>query len=317
VKVLVFGAGGIGSVMGGFLARTGHDVSLIGRSWHLDVIAKQGLTITGIWGDYRMKAFDLYRSAEELKKKNAEYDLILLSVKSYDTARAMDDVLPLMTERTTLISFQNGLGNIETVLEKGVKPEDYLVGRVIFGVDLSPGIAKITVNADDVRIGALPGIKPKLGDFKAAQLFNAAKVPTQAVPDILTYVWSKVIYNCALNGICSLHQMPYGDILKNDETKALMEEVVKECYAVGLKKGIALNPLSADDFIVLLKNKLIPSTASHTPSMMQDLKRGRRTEIAALNGAIRRFGEELGIPTPANKAVEEGVLARESAGTSV
>ncbi len=309
MNILVFGAGGIGSVLGGFLARMGHDVSLVGRDWHLDAVRKQGLVITGIWGDYRIKAFQCYRSVSELPKK--DFDLVLLTVKSYDTAKAMDEVLPFLGEKTTLISFQNGLGNIEIILEKGVKPENYLVGRVIFGVDLEPGIVKVTVSADDVRIGELPGVETRLGAFQAARILSLAKVPAQPVPNILTYIWSKVIYNCALNGICSLHEMPYGKILEFEDTRKAMERVVEECYAVGSKKGIKLDPPGYHDFIQLLKEKLIPSTAAHYPSMLQDLKRGKRTEIGALNGAIRRFGEELGISTPENKRIQEAVLARE------
>ncbi len=312
MNILVFGAGGIGSVLGGFLTRMGHDVTLVGRPWHLNVVRKQGLVITGIWGDYRIKAFQCYNAASEVPKK--DFGLVLLTVKSYDTAKAMDEILPFLGENTTLISFQNGLGNIETILEKGVKPENYLVGRIIFGVELEPGVAKVTVNADDVRIGALPGIETRLGAFQAARLFSSAKIPTEPVPNILTYIWSKVIYNCALNGICSLHEMPYGKILESRETSEAMERVVEECYAVGLKKGIKLDPPGGPNaFITLLKEKLIPSTAAHTPSMLQDLKRGRKTEIGALNGAIRRFGEELNIPTPENKRIEEAILAKERA----
>jgi 2-dehydropantoate 2-reductase len=311
VNILVFGAGGIGSVLGAFLARTGHNISLLGRAWHIDAVRRNGLSITGLWGDYRMKAFDLFTDIEEVKK-NPSFDLVLLTVKSHDTAAAMDALAPLLGEKTMLMSFQNGLGNIETILEKGAKPENYLVGRVIFGVELEPGLAKVTVNADDVRIGALPGIETRLGAFQAAQLFNTAKVPAQAVPNILTYVWSKVIYNCALNGLCSLHEMPYGKILENDLTREQMERVVRECYAVGLKKRIALDPPYAEDYVALLKEKLIPSTAAHFPSMLQDLRRGKKTEIAALNGAIRRLGEQFSIPTPENKRIEEAILTKEA-----
>ena len=310
MNILVFGAGGIGSVLGGFLTRMGHDVSLVGRDWHLDVVRKQGLIITGIWGDYRIKAFQCYRSASEIPKNN--FDLVLLTVKSYDTAKAMDELLPFLGEKTTILSFQNGFGNIETILEKGARPENYLVGRVIFGVELEPGVAKVTVSADDVRIGGLPGIETTLSAFQAARIFSMAKIPAQPVPNILAYVWSKAIYNCALNGICSLNEMPYGKILESDQTRKAMERVVQECYAVGLKKGITLDPPNHDDFITLLKEKLIPSTAAHYPSMFQDLKRGRRTEMAALNGAIRRFGEELGIPTPENKRIEEDILDKQA-----
>jgi len=311
MKILIFGAGGVGSVVGGFLARTGHDVSLLGRAWHLDAIEKQGLVITGIWGDYRIKALELYRDVADVRKKDPSFDLIILTVKSYDTEKAAKELLPLMLEKTMLLALQNGLGNIETILQAGVRSENFLAGRVIFGVDLSPGVAKVTVNADSVRIGELPRhqsvggqagvVETKASAFQIARAFAAAKIPAEPVPDILTYIWAKVIYNCALNAICSLREMPYGKVLENAETRAQMERVVRECYAVGLAKRVALDPSNVEAFMDLLVQKLIPSTAAHFPSMFQDLKRGKRTDIDALNGAISRYAKELGIPAPENE----------------
>ena len=152
MKILVFGAGGIGSVIGGFLARLGHDVTLLGRAWHLDAIKKNGLEITGIWGNYRIKAFELFTDIHSLQKSNPDFDLILLTVKSFDTEVAVEQLLPLIKEKTTLLSLQNGLGNMETILEK-INSDQLLLGRVIFGVETSPGAVEVTVIADDVAAG--------------------------------------------------------------------------------------------------------------------------------------------------------------------
>ena len=309
VKILIFGAGGVGSVFGGFLARMGHEVSLLGRPWHLDAIRKDGLLITGIWGDYRTKAFDLYTGIDEIRKKDIPFDLIILTVKSFDTETAAKELAPLMHERTTLVSFQNGLGNIETILTK-VKQGQFLIGRVIFGVETSPGVAKITVTADATAIGALSGARPKISAEDLAHLLSLCKIEAKAVPNILTYIWAKVVYNCALNGICALREIPYGKILENDETKEAMKAIVRECYAVAQKKGVAMEPATADAYIELLIKTLIPRTASHFPSMLQDLKKGKRTEINALNGAIAKLGDELGIPTPANHAISNLVTSK-------
>ncbi len=308
MKILIFGAGGVGSVVGAFLARTGHSVSLLGRPWHLDVVAKQGLSITGIWGDYRMKAFDLYTDVGEVQKKDIPWDLIVLTVKSFDTEKAIQDIIPLLKEHTMLLSLQNGLGNIEKILAGGVKSESFIAGRLIFGVETTPGIAKVTVNADSVRVGALPGVTTRLSPFQMAQILNTAKIPTEAVPDILTYVWAKVIYNCALNPICTVHEMPYGKILENEKAWQAMDRIIDECYAVGSKKGIGLSPKTADEFKQLMRKKLIPVTAAHHPSMLQDIRRGKRTDIDALNGAIMRYGLELGIPTPENTTWTNQIL---------
>ncbi len=302
MKILIFGAGGVGSVVGGFLARTGHEVSLLGRPWHLDVIRKNGLSISGIWGDYRMKAFDLYTDVSQISQEEPPFDLIILTVKAFDTRRAVEQLFPLMKENTMLLSLQNGLGNIETVLEK-VPPSQFLAGRLIFGVDTLPGAVCVTVAADPVYIGPMPGSVPKLNAPRMAATLNSAKIPAESVTDIFPYIWSKVIYNCALNPICTIHGMPYGKILENDQTRSQMEAIVRECYAVGLKKGIALAPKTAEEYIDILTHKLIPKTALHFPSMLQDVRRGKKTEIQSLNGAIVRLGAELGVPTPVNESV--------------
>jgi 2-dehydropantoate 2-reductase len=284
-------------------------VSLLGRPWHLDAIQKNGLMISGIWGEYRMKAFDLYRNVEEIQKAGAQFDLIILTVKSYDTEEAAPAVARLMSPETMLLTFQNGLGNIETIL-RHIKPEQFLVGRVIFGAEISPGHAKVTVSADSLSIGALPGVEPKVVPERIAGVFTNSKMPAKAVSDIIAEIWAKVIYNCALNGLCALHEMPYGKILENPETSAAMEAVVHECYAVALKKGVKLEPATADAYLSLLKSSLIPKTAAHYPSLLQDIQKGKRVDIDALNGAIVRMGEELGIPTPVNRTILEQILEK-------
>lgn len=307
MKILVFGAGGIGSVIGGFLARTGHDVSLLGRSWHMDAVRQKGLRITGLWGDYHIKALETYGSLARLAGK--EFDLIFLTVKAFDTEKAVEELKTLMHPKTTLVSFQNGLGNIETVL-RSIPSEQFIPGRVIFGVEINPGEVKITVNADDVILGALPGSIPNKNPITIAKMLSDAKVPARAVTNILTHIWSKVIYNCALNGICTVEGIPYGKILENERTRSVMEEVVRECYAVAQKKGVVLEPSAPSEYIEWLIKKLIPSTASHYPSMLQDLKKGKRIDIDSLNGAICQLGFELQVSTPANTEVVNGVSTK-------
>lgn len=312
MNILVFGAGGVGSVVGGFLARMGHDVSLVGRAWHLDAVDRKGLKITGIWGDYHVKALETFRSLAEIpaERKNA-FDLIFLTVKAYDTAASIAELAPLVGPKTTLVSLQNGLGNVEAILEK-IPAERYLAGRLIFGVELEPGVAKVTVNADDVQIGAPTGVTPNRSAVEVAHVLGSAKIPARATDRILTVIWSKVIYNCALNPICALREMPYGKILESPDTRAQMEAVVRECYAVGRAKKIALEPPTADAYIKLLTEKLIPPTAAHLPSMLQDLRRGKRTDIDTLNGAISRYGREEGVPTPENDRLTAAILAAQT-----
>jgi 2-dehydropantoate 2-reductase len=101
--------------------------------------------------------------------------------------------------------------------------------------------------------------------------------------------------------------MPYGKILEREGTRRAMEAIVRECYAVGAARGVALEPPTADGYLELLTGALVPKTASHFPSMLQDLKRGKRTEIEALNGAIARSGRELGVSALQNQKVAEAI----------
>ena len=188
MKILIFGAGGVGSVIGGFLARLGHDVTLLGRPWHLDVIKKNGLTITGVCGDYRIKAFELFTDAEELKKSDIDFELILLTVKSKSTQEALEAVVPLMKQNTTLLSLQDDVENVEIILKK-VSAEQFLVGCPAFAAETTPGTVKILRFEGEMLIGPVPGAKLKnLSAEMTAHLFTSAKLPSKAVLSILPYI---------------------------------------------------------------------------------------------------------------------------------
>jgi len=111
MKILIMGAGAIGSVFGGFLAKNGHDVSFIGREQYIQAITKDGLRISGIWGEHLVQNIKCFTSVKEISAAN--FDLVLLSTKSFDTEETVKQVLPLISPETMIVSLQNGLGNIE------------------------------------------------------------------------------------------------------------------------------------------------------------------------------------------------------------
>src|SRR4030095_8237989 len=112
MRVLIAGAGALGSVFGGFLRKAGLDVTLLGRAVHLDAIAERGLSIDGIWGCHHVDGFAIATDAAAL---NGSFDAILLPVKSYDTGTIATGVAPLLAADGVVISLQNGLGNVETL----------------------------------------------------------------------------------------------------------------------------------------------------------------------------------------------------------
>ncbi len=320
MRVLVFGAGAIGSVLGGFLAEAGHDVTLLGRPWHLEVIRREGLRITGLWGDHHLPAgaclwqagrhrLSTAASVEELPAATA-FDWILLCVKAHQTAEAANSLPRALGPQTLLCACQNGLGNYETLI-RTVDPDRVALGRVIFGVELSPGAARVTVCADDMVLGAPARGFPRERLSALAEALRFSGIPCRTTESIWPVLWAKVLYNCALNGLSTVLEVPYGALLAQPGASRLMPVILEEAYRVAAAHEVRLEPASASAYLERLRATLIPATASHLPSMLQDLRRGKPTEIEAMNGAIVRLAGQVNLPAPANALVTRLVHAKE------
>ena len=313
MKILIYGAGSIGCVFGGFLSKAGEEVVLLGRPAQMEAIKAKGLQIEGIWGAHQIKDLLAYSNSEHLKEDHAgTFDLILLTVKSYDTVAALADIVNIINNKTIVLSLQNGLGNIEAV-SKALGQEQTLGGRVIFGAETAvPGAVKVTVSADDVVIGKISPNTSLEKVEEIASLFSFAGIKTRTTPEIDKFIWGKVIYNCALNGLASLLNINYGQLLDSEHTKDIMRRIVGEVYLIAQKKGIALEPATKEEYIKTLFNRLIPLTSSHRPSMLQDIEKGKKTEIDALNGAIIRMGKDASISAPTNQLITELIKYKET-----
>jgi 2-dehydropantoate 2-reductase len=306
MRVLVFGAGAIGSVLGGLLAERGHAVTLLGRPWHLDAVRRHGLVIDGLWGTHRVSGCVLATEPPALDHT----DWVLVCVKSHDTRAAAAALAGRLGPGTLVCAFQNGLGNYEC-LTAALPREQVALGRVIFGAEIVPGRVTVTVCADDVLIGAPDPAVPAQRLGALAQALREAGVPARTHPAILTALWAKVLYNCALNGLSMLLEVSYGGLPQHLLARRLMGGIIAEAYQVAGAHGMRLEPSSAAAYQELLFTRLIPDTAAHQASMLQDLRRGKPTEIEALNGALVRLGHAKGVPTPANALITRLVHQKE------
>ncbi len=304
--IAIMGAGAIGSVIGGMVARNGHRVTLVGRRAHMDEIARNGLRIGGIWGEHTV------HNLNAVTEPPAEHqDIVFLTVKSFDTAKAARVALPMVGTNTVVISVQNGLGNIETLVEI-VGREKTVGGMAIFGAVIpEPGRVKVTVIASETLIGEIDGsITPRVQAIES--MLDSSGIPAKTSENIMRDIWHKVLYNIALNPLSAIFQVTYGEVADNPHTRWLAEQMIAEAVQVARASGQSLGINSPEEYLNILWKQKLPPTRDHISSMLQDIMHGKKTEIDYINGAIIKLGAKYGIETPYNNAVVRLVKAREA-----
>ena len=305
-RVLIAGAGAVGSVVGGLLAAAGSAVTLLGRRAHVDAVRARGLALDGLFGVHRVTGLQCATAATEL---DDPFGAIFLTVKTYDADAMLDEVRPLLAGDGVLICMQNGLGTLERAI--GALGRARVLGaRVIFGAELpTPGRATVTVCADPVLIGALePEVQARAVAW--ARVLSDAGIPAESTTGIVADLWAKVFYNAALNPLGALLDLPYGALAEDADARAVMDLAIDEAFAVARTAGIALRWPNAEAYRGEFYGRLVPATARHRSSMLQDLARGRPTEIDAINGYVAARGNALGVATPTNTTLTRLIRAR-------
>jgi 2-dehydropantoate 2-reductase len=310
MKVLVVGLGAVGTVVSCFLKEHGNRVAGLDLPLVTETISRQGVRVTGIWGDHAAQLDELATSAEQIRDR--DFDLIIVTVKSFDTEQVLAQIAGLAGGDTYVFLAQNGYGNYEAAA-RSVPEEKIILGRVIFGAEtLGPGSSAVTVSADDLVLGSPKNLIDHRILEEFAMMIDRSGIPAQASERVMEYVWGKIIYNLALNSLGAILEVNYGTLAKLEDSRALMNSMIRETFAVLQAIGQQTLWPDADAFIQDFYNRLVPSTAAHHASMLQDIRRGRKTEIDALNGAIVNLGRQYGIATPVNQVVAALVRAKEN-----
>lgn len=313
-RILIAGAGAIGSIVGAMLRRAGHELTLLGRENHIDAIARDGLRISGIFGDHLMKGFDL---ATDPARLEGPFDLILLAVKAYDTASMADRIKHLLAPDGLLVSMQNGVGNLEVLVER-LGASRVIGARVMLGGELrTPGHAHATVFGEPLAFGPSPlanrehcaRLYERASDIAA--MMTAAGLAAEAVPDIAPLLWMKLFYNAALNPLGALLRLNYGALAADPDLRSIMNEVIEEAFAVASALGIPLPYESAEAYRGTFYSKLVPATFNHHPTMLYDLEQRGRTDIMEMNGKVVELAERVALRADTNLLLTRLIRARE------
>lgn len=309
VKVLVFGLGALGTVYSCLLKEQGHQISGFDRMPVLDAIRTNGVRVNGIWGEHVENLDELFSELDELAGKN--FDLVILTVKSYETEEVAQQLARVISSDTYVFLAQNGYGNFEAAA-KYISEARLILGRVIFGAEtMELGTSKVTVIADDVILGSPTNmVKMELLD-SYAKVFNQAGIPTRTSDEVMKYIWGKIIYNSSLNPLGAILEVAYGELAANPNTRSLMDCIIEEIFAVLSAHGQETLWPNSEAYRQAFYGQMVPPTAQHHSSMLQDIMRGRKTEIDALNGAVVTLGKRYGVSTPVNEVIIALLRAKE------
>jgi 2-dehydropantoate 2-reductase len=234
-------------------------------------------------------------------------DLVIVFTKGMHTPAAAESVRHIVAGQTWFLTLQNGIGNPEQIA--ALFPNNPIaMGVTDVPADLIGPAHVRSHGAGSVRLWSMDGSQSDMLE-RVRSLLEATGIPSYLEPQIRGAVWEKASFNAALNGLSALCRVPVGG-LDNADGRALITAIVDEAVAVATATGIGV-----DRARILSKiDDALVHHASHEPSMLQDIRAGRQTEIETINGAILRTGEAHGVPTPVNGAVTRLVRLAQDAG---
>ena len=299
-RIAVVGAGAVGGYFGGMLARAGAPVVMIGRPPFVEAAKKNGLLLDTL----QFKETVRVEASTELAAARGA-DVVLFCVKTMDTEVTARALAPLLPSSAIVVSLQNGVDNAEKIRAAGIDA----LSAVVYVAASVPEPAHVKhVGRGDLLIGPRNARTERL-----AALFERAAIPCRISDNIDGELWTKLIWNCALNAISALGRARYGQIAASEDARKVVETAVNEVLAVAAAAHIRLPGVETPQAGLAGALNIATQMSGAISSTGQDLMRGKRTEIDSLNGYIARRGAELGVPTPVNHALFTLVkLAEES-----
>lgn len=315
MRIVVMGAGAIGGITGAMMAKNGEDVTLVDTfAAHVDIINNEGLRIIGELGEHEVKV-----PAVTPAGLDGTYDLVFLAVKGIDTDDALAQLEGHVTGETPVVSLQNGINedHIADIIGRGRTIGASTHYAASFE---APGLLNKTSHGGYI-VGELDG---RMTDrvIEAGRLLTLVE-QTEVTDNIWGHLWSKLLINVCTNSFGALSGLKFGEFVMDDTGKKLLSALYTESYDVAVKQGIELVKLVGvlDPEFLAVRNEADSERVAPVlefmgkpeqygnmrSSMLQDIERGRRTEVDYLNGYIAAKGREAGVPTPINEAIVSGV----------
>jgi 2-dehydropantoate 2-reductase len=287
----ILGSGAVGGYYGARLARAGHDVTFIARGAHLAAIRERGLQIKSPLGD-----FVVHAAAEDDPARVGPVDVVIVAIKAYDNAAALPMIARMLGDDTVVLTIQNGVDSARDVAAVAGEART-LGGTTYIATALeSPGLIVQTGTHRRIVFGETFGSLPRVSDRvqRIQQALAGADIQAEAVGDGRVPVWEKFIFLAPLAGFTGAARLSIGPVWADPVTRERFLDACREIERVARAEGV---PVAADvvDRIPAYVQSIPGSMRS---SLLIDLLQGKRIEVEALQGAVVRRGEQVGVPTP-------------------
>jgi 2-dehydropantoate 2-reductase len=313
MKCAIYGAGSLGTILGAYLTKGGIDIDLINHNNnHVEAMRQKGAIVTGTM-QMTVPVKAIY--PQEMTKK---YDLIFLMTKQTENRKIVEFLKDYLNAGGILCTMQNGFP--EPMIAE-ILGEDSVMGSVVeWGATLlGPGVSELTSEPESLSFSL--GSLTKRRDNKLAEVKRILeKMGTVTIEDnLIGSRFSKLLINASFSGLSAVTGLTFGEAAKNKASRVWIQLVMKECMDVATKVGVTMEPIQGKDIVKLMNynNKwkkrfaflLIPFAikkhAKLKASMLQDLEKGRKTEVDYINGIICEYGRKYHVPTPYNSKIVE------------
>ncbi|MYL42755.1 ketopantoate reductase family protein [Virgibacillus salexigens] len=295
MKILILGAGAMGSLFAGKLTKCGFDVTLYNRpNNHVEIMKQQGVQMVHEKGDFATLHVPVYTNPADL---SGDYELMLVLIKSFATKAVLEKVLPMVDDKTPILTLQNGIGNLELIQQLAPTHEVFVGGTSAGAGWVKQGVIEQRAWGKTF-IGSTKPTNENV-DFlkKVAATFSESGLETLVSDNVQSIIWSKLVVNIAYNGLTAVTRLKNGEAIEYKEGKELVSKLVEEAVEVAHAKEISL--LYKDPVQECIRLG-IEEIGRNISSMLTDVLHQRKTEIEVINGAIVKEGKRLQIATPYN-----------------
>jgi 2-dehydropantoate 2-reductase len=294
MRIAVMAAGALGGYFGARMAEAGHDVFFIARGANLEAIKTNGLKVESVLGDVYLPD----PNVTDDPAKIGPVDIVLFTVKLWDTEKAAELARALVGPDTRVITLQNGVDSAER-LAPILGADKVVAGSAYIAVVMSaPGVVTHTSKFARMVCGRIDG-KPDARLKAFADAAQTAGIDITLSDTIDRERWQKFVFLVGLSGATATTRKALGPILADPDTRSFFHKLMHEVVTVGRAKGVSLPADFADDRMKFGES----SSPTFKASLLHDLERGNRLELDWLAGKVVEFGRALGVPTPANEAV--------------